>query len=122
MGETRVTFRIYGPKGFVDLEALADTGVNFTKIPESVAKRLGLEAEEEIYVRLSDGSNRPRGLTEAKVELNGVRRTVPLAIGPDEEEPLLGYTMLEILRFKVNLVTKKLERTVPIEYYFQSDQ
>ena len=61
-------------------------------------------------------TQRPRGLTEAKLELDGVKRTIPVVIGPEGEDPLLGYTALEILRFKVDPVTKKLERTTPIEY------
>lgn len=116
MGITRVTARIHGPGGYVDLEVLADTGTTFTKIPESVAKKLGLQPEENISVRLSNGSARPRVLTEAKIEFDGIKRTVPVAIGPENEEPLLGYTALEILGFKVDPVTKKLERSAAIEY------
>lgn len=100
----------------MELEALVDTGATFTKIPGSVARKLGLQVEETIFVRLSDGSEQPRGLTEARLELDGVRRTVPLTIGPEGEAVLLGYTALEILRFKVDPVAKRLERTVPIEY------
>lgn len=77
-----------------------DTGATFTKILASIAKRLGLKAVETIYVKLSDGGERPRELTEV----------------PEGEEPLLGYTALEILRFKVEPVTRKLEKTIPIEY------
>jgi predicted aspartyl protease len=39
-----------------------------------------------------------------------------VAIGGEDEQILLGYTALEILGFKVNPVTGKLERTVAIEY------
>jgi len=116
LGETRVRARVYGPIDSVELEMLVDTGATFTKIPESLASRIGLKVEEIIEVKLSDGSFRKRGLTEAKLEINGVKRTVPIAIGPECEEPILGYTALEILRFKVNPITKTLERTVPIEY------
>ena len=114
MGETRV--RVYGPVGSVELEMLVDTGVTFTKIPESVASEIGLRAEEVIEVKLSDGSVRSHGLTEARLEVYGVKRTVPIAIGPEGEEPILGYTTLEILRFKVDPITKTLEKTIPIEY------
>ena len=116
MGETRVRVKIYGPTESTELDMLVDTGATFTKIPEPLATRLGLEAEEVIEVKLSDGSIRSRGLTEAKLEIEGVKRTIPIAIGPEDEEPILGYTALEILRFKVDPVTKALERTIPIEY------
>jgi predicted aspartyl protease len=84
-------------------------------MPASLASRLGLKADELIEVKLSDGSVRQRGLTGAKLEIDGVKRTVPIAIGPDGEEPVLGYTSLEILQFKVDSVTKILERTTVIE-------
>jgi len=39
-----------------------------------------------------------------------------VAIAENEERPLLGYTTLEILGFKVNPITTKLEKTVAVEY------
>lgn len=39
-----------------------------------------------------------------------------MAIGGKGEKPVIGYTTLEILGFKVNLLTGKLERTAAIEY------
>jgi predicted aspartyl protease len=38
-----------------------------------------------------------------------------LAIGGDEEMPIIGHTTLEVLGFKLNPVTGKLERTPAIE-------
>jgi len=38
-----------------------------------------------------------------------------VAIG-EEEKPLIGYTTFELLGFKVNPITGKLERAMPIEY------
>ncbi len=102
--------------GHAELEMLVDTSATFTKIPESLASTIGLKADEVIEVKLSNGSIRRRGLTEAKLEVNGIKRTVPIAIGPEGEEPILGYTALEILRFKVDPITRVLERTMPIEY------
>ena len=43
------------------------------------------------------------GYTEADFE--GVRRLVAVAIGADGEPSIIGYTTLEILELKVNLVT-----------------
>ncbi|MBT9159960.1 MAG: hypothetical protein AAGB97_09470 [Dehalococcoidia bacterium] len=44
-----------------------------------------------------------------------VRRPVLAAIG-EEEKPLIGYTALELWGFKVNPITRKLEKAMPIEY------
>ena len=49
------------------------------------------------------------------MEIEGVRRPVLVAIG-EEERPLVGYTALELLGFKVNPITRKLEKAMPIEY------
>lgn len=116
MGETRAPFKIYGINGKVaELEALVDTGATFTKIPETAARELKLEAQYETEVELADGRRVKRGLALAEVELEGVRRPVLIAIG-GEERPLIGYTTLEVLGFKVNPITGKLERAIAIEY------
>jgi len=117
MGETKARFEIYGANGkSAELEATVDTAATFTKVPESVAARLGLKAQYETEVELSDGRTIKRGLALAEVEIEGVRRPVLVAIGGEGERTLLGYTTLEILGFKVNPVTGKLEKTVAIEY------
>ena len=116
MGETRIHFKVYGTNGEVaDLEAVVDTGTTFSKIPGSVAARLELEAKYETEVELGDGRVIGRRLTLAEVEIEEVRRPVLVAIG-EEGKPLIGYTTLELLGFKVNPITGKLERAMPIEY------
>jgi hypothetical protein len=56
-----------------------------------------------------------RGLALGEVEIEGVKRPVLVAIGGDEEAPIIGYTALEILGFKVNQITRRLERTPAVE-------
>ena len=117
MGETRIAFRIYGMDGqAAELEAVVDTGATFTKIPRALASVLGLRVKYETDVELGDGRRVKRGLALAEVEIEGVRRPVLVAVGGEEEKPLIGYTTLELLGFKVNPITGKLGRTVAIEY------
>ncbi len=117
MGETRALLRIYGMNGkAAELEALVDIGATFTKIPATAARELELEAKYETDVALADGRRVKRGLALAEVEIEEVKRPVLIAIGGEREEPLIGYTTLEILGFKVNPITGKLERTIAIEY------
>jgi len=117
MGETRARLKVYGPDGkAVELEALVDTGATFTKVPKEVADSLGLKARYETEAELADGRRIKRGLAGAEVELEGVRRPVLVAIGEEGERALIGYTTLELLGFKVNPITGKLERTFAIEY------
>lgn len=117
MGETRIAFKIYGMDGqAAELEAVVDTGATFTKIPRALASILGLQVKYETGVELGDGRIVKRGLALAEVEIEGVRRPVLVAVGGEEEKPLIGYTTLEVLGFKVNPVTGRLERTIAIEY------
>ncbi|MCR4404287.1 MAG: aspartyl protease family protein [Candidatus Acetothermia bacterium] len=117
MGETRAPFKVYGPNGkVVELEALVDTGATFTKLPGPVAGELELKARYETEVELADGRRVRRGLALAEVEIEGVKRPVLIAAGGEKEKPLIGYTTLEILGFKVNPITGRLERTIAIEY------
>lgn len=116
MGETRINFKIYGINDqTADLKAVVDTGATFSKIPESIAARLGLEAKYETDVELGDGRIIRRKLALLEIEIEEVRRPVLVAIG-EEEKPLIGYTTLELLGFKVNPITGKLEKAMPIEY------
>ncbi len=83
-----------------------DTGATFSKIPKSVAARLGLQAKYETEVELGDGRIIVRKLTLVDMEIEQVGKPVLVAIG-EEERPLIGYTTLELLGFKVNPITKK---------------
>ena len=116
MGETQIRFKVYGPNGQVaELEAIMDTGATFSKIPESVAAGLGLEAKYETDVELADGRVIRRKLALLEIEIEELRRPVLVAIG-EEGRPLIGYTALEFLGFKANPITRKLEKAMPIEY------
>ena len=116
MGQTNVTITIHGPLGSTQLDTPADTAATFTKIPRSAAPKLGLEDTYETAVELGDGRTITRSLALADLQIDDVRRPVLVTIAEDGEKPLLGYTALEALGFKVNPVTHRLEKTTAIEY------
>ena len=116
MGETIVTLTLHGPRGSRQVDGLADTAATFTKIPRATAEALGLEANFETQVELGDGRIVTRQLALAEVEIEDVRRPVLVALADDGEQPLVGYTTLEALGFKVDTVKHVLERTPAIEY------
>jgi len=116
MGDTYASVRVYGPKGSAELRALVDTGATFTKIQRREAERIGLQVARETLVELSNGRLTPRGVGFAEAELEGVRGVIPVAVGSDDEPPLIGYTALEIFELKPNPLTKRLEHARPIEY------
>jgi clan AA aspartic protease len=116
MGETRVSIRLVGPDGDTEIEMLVDTGSTLTKIPSSAARKIGITPRYKAEVELADGRVIEREVSEAVAELNGYKNTIPLLIGPDGEEPLLGLTTLEIFRLKVNPLTQRLEPARFIQY------
>lgn len=116
MGDTYARLKIHGPKGVREVEALVDTGATYTKIPRELAESVGLSLEYKTEVELADQRLVRRKLGLAQVEIAGVRRPVLLSVSEDDEHPLVGYTTLELLEFKVNPLTRSLERARPIEY------
>jgi len=116
MGETRVRVKLYGIRGWKEIEALVDTGATFTKVQESVAREIGVDLKYDTTVEMEDKRLVQRKLGLAEIEFDWIRRPVLVAVSPDTEEPLIGYTTLENLELKVNPVTRKLEKTKPIEY------
>ncbi len=116
MGEVYADITVYGPNGQKRLHALVDTGATLTKFPKEVADELGLEIEGQAEVELSNGSTVIRPLVAARIELLGRKGTMTVSLSINGEEPLIGVTTLELLGFKVNPVTRKLEPTRHIEY------
>ena len=118
MGEAVTHFTVYG----IELEALVDTAATFTKIPQSIASKLRLDAKYETEVELGDRQKITRKLALAEVPIEDITRPVLLAIGGEDEKPLLGYTTLELLGFRVNPIAGRPEKAVPIEYEERSQQ
>ena len=108
--------KVYGPNGVVELDGLVDTGATFSKMPITICNKLGLKPRRKVAVKLSDEHVIQRSVCNAEAEIEGVKDLIPITLGDEGEEPLIGYTTLEILGFKVNPITQKLEPTVPIEY------
>lgn len=98
------------------MSSLVDTGAAFTKIPFSQAEEIVAEPRYETEVELADGRLVPRKLGLADIQIADVRRPALLAVGSDGENPVLGYTTLENLGFKVNPFTGRLEHARPIEF------
>jgi len=116
MGKTMITIKLYGPSGTAELESLVDTGVTFTKISRSLASKIGLKPKRNILTQVATGEFVSRSAGTLEGELEGVKDLIPVVIGEDHEPAVIGYTTLEILGFKVNPITEKLESTHAVEY------
>jgi len=120
MGDTYARMTVHGPLGNDTVEALVDTGATFTKISSSVARKVGFKRRRQVEVVLANGEKVSRELGNLEVEIASQKDIVPVTVGEDGEPDLVGYTTLEILGFKVDPVTRKLELSPPIEYWLST--
>ena len=93
---------------YVDLEAMVDTGSTYAVFPESLLARLGIEPIESGLFELADNRIVEYQVGEALLMLEEREYTVPVIFAPDESDPLIGATTLEIFRLGVDPVSQKL--------------
>ncbi|MCY4366078.1 MAG: aspartyl protease family protein [Chloroflexi bacterium] len=108
MGRTEVNAVIIGPQAEREFTFLVDTGATFVGLPADDIENLGL-------IPIPDGRRQfvtANGVVErdtysayGRLEEQGFLATVMVA-----PIPLIGYELLENMRFRVNPITQSLER------------
>jgi predicted aspartyl protease len=63
------------------ITSMVYTGATFTKIPKSVAEKVGIKTRRKVLVQLSTGELIERDLGYVEIELEGVRDIVPVTAG-----------------------------------------
>ncbi|MBO3803952.1 MAG: aspartyl protease family protein [Candidatus Brockarchaeota archaeon] len=116
MEKALAAIRLHGPGGTAELEALVDTGPTFTKMSRSLASKVGLKPRRTVSTQVATGEFAFKSAGTLEGELEGVRDAITVVIGEDHEPAVIGYTTLEMLGFKANPVTERLESTHAIEY------
>ena len=114
MGRTEVKAKIIGEAQTREYTFLVDTGATYLGLPLEEIEALGLR-QLRGRIRLMSAT----GLVEANTylaegELMGQEFG---ALMVPASTPLLGYELLENLRFKVNPVTQQIERVPDDETY-----
>jgi clan AA aspartic protease len=107
MGETVAEIRISGPRDSAVIRAVVDTGTTNTVLSEKLARELGIEPTDADEVILANGAVDKVGIASAEVEIQGIKRTVPVYIYKDN---LIGLTTLEAAGLRVNPVSQELEK------------
>ena len=107
MGVTMVHARVFGEEGTRDYEFMVDTGSTYLALPMPEIEALGL-ANTDSTVRLMSAT----GWVDVpsyfvRGELRGQRFG---AILVPAATPLLGYELLQNLRFRVNPVNHEIEK------------
>ena len=108
MGKVVARASVVGPNGTRLFNFLVDTGSTFVGLPMADIEALGLPI-------VHDGRHETRtaaGVIEQDAYVGGVRiegNTTPAFVS-EAPIPLLGYEVLEKLRYKVNPVTHEIEK------------
>ncbi|MFQ6030643.1 MAG: aspartyl protease family protein [Dehalococcoidia bacterium] len=107
MGRTKVQARIFGDQETREYTFLIDTGATYFALPLAEIEALGLR-QGRGKLRLTSAT----GIVEVNTyyadgELDGQEFS---AILVPASAPLIGYELLENLRFRVNPLTRQIEK------------
>ena len=110
MGTFKVQMQVGGPAGaeFRSVDALVDTGASHTMLPRDLLTTLEVGVIEQVAFRLADESTVEYDVGEARIRLDGRERTTLVVFGPDEAEPLLGATTLQLFNLAVDTIGERL--------------
>ena len=113
MGTFNVAIQVGGPSGgdFRPVDALVDTGASHTLLPRNLLINLGVVVIEQVAFQLADERTVEYDVGEARIRLDDRERTTLVIFGPDDAEPLLGATTLQLFNLAVDTVS---ERLVPV--------
>lgn len=107
MGLTEVPARIFGEYETREYRFMVDTGSTFLALPQEEIEALGLRRGRGKVKLMSATGMVDVETYVADGELMGEEFTAILVPAPT---PLLGYELLQNLRFKVNPVTHQIEK------------
>lgn len=111
MGEfkVKVTIRaLNGQRRKAAVTLLVDTGATLSVVSAAVLRRIGVTPRETTTVVLADGREVERKLGGAWFELEGRSTPALVVFGERTDEPVIGVTVLEQVRFGVDPVRRRL--------------
>ncbi|PKB71565.1 MAG: hypothetical protein BZY87_04755 [SAR202 cluster bacterium Io17-Chloro-G6] len=110
MGTFNVSIQVGSPSGseFRPIDALVDTGASHTLLPGNLLTSLGVVAIGQVTFQLADERSVEYDVGEARIRLDGRERTSLVIFGPDDAQPLLGATTLQLLNMAVDTVGERL--------------
>lgn len=97
---------------FETVEALVDTGANYTMIPRSILASLGISPAWRRTFALADGREREFDMAETRARLGGAMATTIVIFGEEGVTPLLGAYTLESFGLSVDPLRQRLVELV----------
>lgn len=83
------------PKKQTEHEFLVDTGAHYTVLPQKEVQKLELKPSFEQEFSLADGKVIKRFLSSATINFDGKELAVPVVLGEEDDDYLVGVTTLE---------------------------
>ena len=97
---------------FEPVEVMVDTGSTFTTVPADLLRRLGVNPQRTMQVRLADGSVINDQVCDTVIRLEGQTFFTPISFGREGEPSLLGVVALETALLAVDPVEQRLVPTI----------
>ena len=110
LGTFKVTVRIFGPDGdrSPGMAAVVALGSTYTAVPRDILESLGVVPLEKATFELADGSIAEYEIADVQMRLGDSVRSVPVMIGPEGTDIVLGTTALDIFRLVADPVRLEL--------------
>ncbi len=93
--------------------ALVDTGATDTFVPASVLRKLGIKPSARRSYELADGTEQELPIGFGVIEVEGLAAGGTLVFAGENEEPLLGVTVLESTGLWLDPQRERLIRRPP---------
>lgn len=97
----------------ISLKALVDTGATFPALPEDVVEKLGLLIHGEVEAETATGREKVK-LAPAIIQLEDRSAASYVIVRPKDTTPLIGVVALEQMGYRVDPVTGKLIKGLPL--------
>jgi predicted aspartyl protease len=97
----------------VSLRSLVDTGATFPALPEDAVEKLGLPIHGEVEAETATGREKVK-LALAIIQIEDRTAASYIIVRPRGTTPLIGVVALEQMGFRVDPVTGKLVKGLPL--------
>jgi predicted aspartyl protease len=98
----------------VNVEALVDTGATYPALSKDLIRRLGLVFPREVEGEVEGGAAKLRLYGLAVVQVDDRIAVCPVIERPENSTPIVGVVALEQMGFRVDPVTGKLVKGLPL--------
>jgi clan AA aspartic protease len=109
MGITYIAGEVEGPGGKETVRFLIDSGATYSLLPLKVWQAIGLKPKRAMEFTLADGTLIKRGVSECYISLKEGEGHMPVVLGEESDEAVLGVVTLEILGLVFNPFNRNLQ-------------